>query len=79
MHSANNLIGTMQMQFTDMESILNKTLIEMYGGLFNLILIIISSIVVFGVCLYYLKIEFKKLAANLIHNETIDIAPADQH
>lgn len=61
MHSANNLIGTVQMQFTDMESILNKTLIEMYGGLINLIMVIVGSVLAFAVSQYYLKIEFKKL------------------
>jgi membrane protease YdiL (CAAX protease family) len=78
MHSINNLIGTVQMQFTDMESILNKTLIEMYGGLINLIIAIVGSVLVFAVCMYYLKIEFKKLEP-LVQNSPIDIPLTDQN
>ena len=39
---------------------MDKTLIESYGGLTNLILAIVGSIIIVSVCIYFLIKEFNK-------------------
>lgn len=59
-HFVNNLFAFMAIYFSDIESWLNKSLTEVYGGLFSFILIVLSSITTAIVCIYVLRSEFKK-------------------
>lgn len=78
MHASNNLLGFVLGSFMDTEALMNATTIEIYGGLINLIIAIVGSVLVFAVCMYYLKIEFKKLEP-LVQNSPIDIPLTDQN
>ncbi|GAB4326962.1 MAG: hypothetical protein Kow00127_19750 [Bacteroidales bacterium] len=55
-----NLNGYLMRLFTDMDSAMDISLMEMYGGLTNLILAIAGSIIVVAVCIYFLEKEFSK-------------------
>jgi uncharacterized protein len=59
-HAAANLSGFLMRYFIDNDSFMDDTLVEMYGGLTNLILAIIGSIVIVAVCVYLLRKEFSK-------------------
>ena len=45
---------------TDFDLVIDETLVETYGGLFNLILVIGSSILLILGCIFFLSIEFGK-------------------
>lgn len=59
-HAAANLSGYIVRYFIDMESSMDDTLVEMYGGLTNLILVIVGSIIIVSICIYFLEKEFSK-------------------
>lgn len=68
-HAAANLSGFLLRFIIDVESSMDKTLAESYGGLTNLILTIVGSIILVSLCIYFLtkefnKIEFNKSASN---------------
>ncbi len=59
-HAAANLSGFLMRYIIDIDSSMDKTLIESYGGLTNLILAIVGSIIIVSVCIYFLIKEFNK-------------------
>ncbi|MEO6901774.1 MAG: CPBP family intramembrane glutamic endopeptidase [Bacteroidia bacterium] len=59
-HVSANLTGFLLLYFTDTASSMDDTLLEMYGGLTNLIAVIVSSILILAVCIYFLKKEFAR-------------------
>ena len=59
-HAAANLSGYLMRQFIDMDSALDISLPETYGGLTNLIFAIVGSIIIVTVCIYFLGKEFGK-------------------
>ncbi len=59
-HAAGNFTGFLMRQFIDFDSMVNKPYLESYGGLRNLILLIVGSVIIFSFSIYYLKIEFNK-------------------
>ena len=59
-HAAANLSGFAMRYFIDVNSSMNDTLIEMYGGITNLVLTIVGSVIILIFCVYYLKNEFIK-------------------
>jgi membrane protease YdiL (CAAX protease family) len=69
-HYANNLVAFVTIYFTDMESYVNKSMTEIYDGLFNMIAIILSAVIVAIVCIYFLKVEFNALKTH--HDHTKD-------
>jgi len=60
-HAAANLSGFITRQFADMESSVNDTLVESYGGMTNLILAIAGSVFLATVSIYRLRKEFETL------------------
>jgi len=68
-HAAANLSGYIMRYIIDMDSSMDDTLVEMYGGLTNLILVIVGSIIIVTVCIYFLGKEFSKHKAQMAaHN-----------
>jgi hypothetical protein len=59
-HAAANLSGFLMRYFIDIDSSMDDTLVEMYGGLTNLIIAIIGSIIIVAVCVHLLRKEFSK-------------------
>lgn len=60
-HAVANLGGGLSRHFTDFDSTMNQNFLERYGGLTNLMLLIIGSLIVVSICIYYLKKEFEKM------------------
>lgn len=79
MHASNNLLGFVLGSFMDNEALMNATLTEIYGGLLNLILAIIVSIVVFMGCIYFLKIEFLKNEFIEEEDLLLEVPPSNPH
>jgi uncharacterized protein len=63
-HFANNLVAFIAIYSTDMESYLNKSMIEIYGGLFTMIVTILGAMLVAIACIYFLHLEFKNIKFN---------------
>jgi membrane protease YdiL (CAAX protease family) len=64
-HAANNLGGFLIGYFSNSDTLsTNKTLIESYGGVLNLVLVLVSSIAIVAISIYYLREEFKKNKKN---------------
>lgn len=59
-HAAVNLSAFSTRYFTTIESSINDTLVTMYGGLTNLILLIIGSIIIVVTCIWFLQRTFIK-------------------
>ncbi len=59
-HAAANLSGFLMRYFIDIDSLMDDTLLEMYGGVTNLILAIVGSVLIVAVCIYYLRKEFER-------------------
>jgi len=60
-HAAANFSGFLRRYFIDFDSEMNQNFLESYGGLENLILLILGSIIIVSICIYYLKKEFVKM------------------
>ncbi len=59
-HFVNNLVAFVSTQFVSLEEELEKTFVESYGGVLNASLIISGGIIVFLICFWLLKKDFKK-------------------
>jgi membrane protease YdiL (CAAX protease family) len=60
-HAAVNLSGFLMRCFTDFDpSSMDKTLVESYGSILNLVIVISVSLLLIPICIYYLNNEFKK-------------------
>jgi len=59
-HASFNLTAYLLRMSLDMEKLINSTLVELYGGIINLITAIIGSLLIVLICVYFLKKEFKK-------------------
>jgi len=79
MHASNNLLGFVLGSFMDNEVLMNATTIEIYGGLINLILAIIVSVVVFMGCIYFLKIEFLKNKFIEVEDLLLEVPPSNSN
>lgn len=60
-HAAVNLSAYLMRYFIDIDSLMDHTLVELYGGLTNLITATSGSIIIVWICIYYLKKEFIKV------------------
>jgi uncharacterized protein len=60
-HASVNLSGFSMRFILDFDSSMDKSLLELYGGLTNLILIISGSIIIASICIYFLIKEFKRV------------------
>ncbi len=60
-HAVANLGGFITRYLVDIESLMDKSPVELYGGSTNLTLAIGGSIVIFLICIYYLKKEFLRV------------------
>ena len=64
-HATNNLGGFLIGKFSDSDTLsTNETLIESYGSVLNLIFVLVASIIIFAISIYYLKGEFGKNVKN---------------
>lgn len=59
-HASVNIIAFLMRYFIYNKLSIDDTLLDMYGGLTNLILSIVGSIIIVSICIYYLKEEFNK-------------------
>lgn len=59
-HASANLSAYLLRYVIDVESSKDKSLLQMYGGLTNLILAIVGSIIIISLCIYFLQKEFNK-------------------
>ena len=59
-HASINLSGFYMRFILDLDSAMDKSLAEMYGGLTKMILIISGSILIASICIYFLIKEFNK-------------------
>ena len=70
-HASANLSGFLMRYFIDIDSSMDDTLLEMYGGLTNLILAIVGSIIIVSICIYLLNKEFIKQKIEMAaHNKS---------
>lgn len=68
-HASANLSGYIMRYFIDVDSSMDDTLVEMYGGITNLILAIVGAIIIVSICIYFLNKEFSKLKVEMAaHN-----------
>ncbi len=63
-HAAANLSGFLMRFIADVKSTLDAPLVEMYGGVLNLILLILGSVLITTACIYYLRKEFENINSN---------------
>jgi uncharacterized protein len=59
-HASANLSGFLFKYFVDTNSLMNDSLVEIFGGVTNLILMIIGSIIIVTICICFLIKEFNK-------------------
>lgn len=59
-HAAANFFGFLTRNFMDVESHMNKSMAESIGGYTNMVLLIMSSLILIFICIYYLQREFGK-------------------
>jgi len=70
-HAAVNLSGFGMRFILDVDSSMDKSLVEIYGGWANLILTILGSMVIVSTCIYYLNKEFIKNVDNEWQSTTL--------
>lgn len=71
-HASANLSGFLLRIMADIDaSSMDETLVESYGGLYNLIIAIFGSILILSICIYYLRREFNKTTSNGSTQHTI--------
>jgi membrane protease YdiL (CAAX protease family) len=64
-HAANNLGGFLIGKFSDSDTLeMNKTLVESYGSVQNLIIVLICSVTIVAISIYYLRNEFRQNTIN---------------
>lgn len=63
-HATANFSGYLLRVFINHDSIINDSLIQMYGGLTNFILIVVGSIIIAAFCIYFLRKEFERVGSN---------------
>lgn len=59
-HASANLSGFLFKYFVDVNALMNDSLVKIYGGVTNLILSIVGSIIIVSICIYFLIKEFNK-------------------
>jgi uncharacterized protein len=59
-HASANLIAYFTRTFIDLETFIEKSYIEILGGLTNFILVVTGSIIIGSICLFILNKEFRK-------------------
>lgn len=59
-HASANLSGFLLRLFVDIPSLIDESLVKIYGGVTNFILIIIGSVFIASLCICFLTKEFKK-------------------
>lgn len=67
-HFVNNSAAFTAIYFSNVESYIDKSILEIYGGLTTMIALILGAIIVTITCIYLLQREFK--AADLNHDRT---------
>ena len=68
-HATANLSGFLMRYLIDVDSYMNYTLLQKYGGWTNLLLAILASVLIVVVCIYYLRKEFERGKAEMAaHN-----------
>ncbi|WP_299582528.1 CPBP family intramembrane glutamic endopeptidase [uncultured Sunxiuqinia sp.] len=68
-HAAVNLTGFTMRYFIDLDSSMSQGIIESYGGLRNLTMLIIGSAIIITTSIYYIQRQFKKREMVAAHNK----------
>ena len=76
-HFVNNFAAFFSMHFTDAEEMMNSELVDYYGGLMNLILIISGALILTACSLILLKGEFQKAEINFVSEQEEPIESDD--
>jgi hypothetical protein len=71
-HASLNLSGFLMRYFVDINSHINDSLVKIYGGITNLILSIVGSIIIVSICIYFLIKEFNKENLKLMTQRNIN-------
>lgn len=69
-HSMNNLIGFISFYLVDMETIMNESIFEFYGGVVNMVVITTIAIIVASIGIYLSNKEMTKIKIRATHNST---------
>jgi membrane protease YdiL (CAAX protease family) len=73
-HAANNLGGFLIGKFSDSDTFeMNKTLVESYGSVQNLVLVLVCSVTIVAISIYYLKNEFRKNTIIIDSNRKLQV------
>lgn len=59
-HASANLSGFLFRQFVDNNTLMNDSLVKIFGGVTNLIIFIVGSIITLSICIYFLRKEFNR-------------------
>lgn len=59
-HAVANLTSIALHRFINVDSIKDNILLGMYGGRWNLIVVVVGSVLILVICIYFLKKEFNK-------------------
>ena len=65
-HASANLSGFLFRYIVDIDSRMNDSLVKIFGGITNLILAILGSIIILSICIFFLTKEFNK-ERSLVH------------
>ena len=65
-HAAANLSGFSVRVFADIDSVLDDTIYDLYGNITNLAAVVISSIIIIWICVFFLKRELIKEEAKTL-------------
>jgi len=66
-----NLSGFLVMSFSNIESLMNDGMVKIYGGVTNYVFVIVGSIIIGSISIYYLKKEFRRGGVEMAaHNNT---------
>jgi uncharacterized protein len=67
-HATNNFCGYAIGKLSD-ESSMDKTSVELFNGIFNYILIILASLIIAALCIFFIRKELKKTKVNIDDGE----------
>jgi membrane protease YdiL (CAAX protease family) len=70
-HSVYNLASVLMGYFLISDFMEDNTLLGLFGGLANLIYVVIGSLLVIGICIYYLEKEFNKTNIEMAAQNTL--------
>ena len=64
-HAVANLASILMHYFINIDSIKDNILLGMYGGITNLKIAVVGSVLILAICIYFLKKEFNKMTPEM--------------